>query len=294
MNLHIESPYADTDVRWWKGNLHAHTSRSDGALSPQQVVDTYASLGYNFLMLSDHDQLTSSADLETLDARGMVLIPGNEITQMGPHLLHVNAQTHISPSRDRQAIFDRIRAEGGFAILNHPNWLEEFDHCPKERLAEWQGYTGIEIYNTVCRRAEGSAMATMKWDWLLSRGRRLWGYANDDSHELIDYGGAWNMVQSVHGDRASIIEALEKGRFYASTGVIIERINVEDRSITVATANADRIVVYGNAGKRWATVDEPEFTFHVPDQPDFSYLRFQCWGRGEMMAWTQPFFFQTD
>ena len=74
MPTSIESPYDNNSKLWLKGNLHAHTTESDGKRSPQAVVNDYAARGYDFLMISDHDKLTDPAKL---DARGMTLIPGN-------------------------------------------------------------------------------------------------------------------------------------------------------------------------------------------------------------------------
>ena len=39
---------------WLKGNLHSHTTCSDGRLSPQQRADAYAAHGYDFLAITDH------------------------------------------------------------------------------------------------------------------------------------------------------------------------------------------------------------------------------------------------
>ena len=62
-------------------------------------MDAYAALGYDFLMLTDHDTVTPTAEL---DARGMTLIPGCEVTAGGPHILHLNATARVKPAPDRQ------------------------------------------------------------------------------------------------------------------------------------------------------------------------------------------------
>ena len=43
-----------TPGRFWRGNLHAHSTLSDGALAPEQVIEAYQSAGYDFIQLSDH------------------------------------------------------------------------------------------------------------------------------------------------------------------------------------------------------------------------------------------------
>ena len=43
-----------TPGRFWRGNLHAHSNLSDGALNPAEVVEAYKRAGYDFLQVSDH------------------------------------------------------------------------------------------------------------------------------------------------------------------------------------------------------------------------------------------------
>ena len=40
---------------WYKGNLHSHTTVSDGKMTPEQSVEVYKEHGYNFLALSEHE-----------------------------------------------------------------------------------------------------------------------------------------------------------------------------------------------------------------------------------------------
>lgn len=287
MPVRITHPYRDSAFSWLKGNLHTHTTNSDGDLSPQDAVAAYAALGYDFLMISDHDCFTKT---KGLDPCGMVLIPGNEITAYGPHLLHVNAHRYIDPDEDRQAMIDAINVDGGFCVVCHPNWLENYNHCDQGRLNEWRDYVGIEIYNGVCRRAEGSPIATDRWDRLLSSGRRVWGFAHDDSHKPADRGVAWNVVQVESRIPAAIVRALREGRFYASTGVEITGIRVENGTIMVETSNAQRCRVFADLSRLQATQDGPVISYTVPEDFPYTYVRVECYGVGDDVAWTQPFF----
>ncbi len=40
---------------WLRGNLHAHTTFSDGVKEPAQLVAAYEALGYDFLAITDHE-----------------------------------------------------------------------------------------------------------------------------------------------------------------------------------------------------------------------------------------------
>jgi hypothetical protein len=286
----IVHPYENlAGGEWIRGNLHTHTTASDGRRPISEVVADYAGRGYGFLMISDHDILTGAAEYGSLDPGRMVLIPGNEITANGPHLLHVNADRLVAPDADRAAVIAEINRGAGFAIVNHPNWLADFNHCPLDRMVAWSGYVGMEIYNGTIGRLDGSPYATNKWDMLLAAGRRVWGFANDDSHRpAIDIGLGWNMVYAEKRTPNAIVDAMAKGRFYASTGVTINHIAVRGNRITIKTDNARRIVALMQTGRRFEQVDNSQIEIEVPDHA--AYVRFECWGDGESFAWTQPFF----
>ena len=49
---------------WYKGNLHCHTTNSDGVVSPEQAVAFYKARGYHFMAFTDHHIFT---DLKYLD-----------------------------------------------------------------------------------------------------------------------------------------------------------------------------------------------------------------------------------
>ena len=301
----FNNPYGKlTGGRWIKGNLHVHTTNSDGSLTPQQVIDCYESLGYGFLMLADHDYFTSSEELGAYHSESMILIPGNEITRNGPHILHVNAGTLVEPLLDRQKAIDSINADGGLAVLNHPNWLKDFNHCPQHSIDTWQEYTGIEIFNGTIHTLPGSPYATDRWDMVLADRRRIWGFAGDDAHEQEEIGRGWIVVYTQEFSVEGIMQSLKNGSFYASTGVVIKNIEVDLNCIKIETENARKIVAVVDYNYRLKEVEgkeiQLEFEGTLPRADKFKmfchpngrarYIRFECWGETEQFAWTQPFF----
>jgi len=289
--MKIIHPYKNIEPdKCLKGNLHTHSNKSDGARDPQEVIDDYAKRGYDFLMMSDHDIYTSPEDYKTLDPKDLVLIPGNEVSENGVHLLHVSANSLVAPHSDRQVVIDNINKDGGICIVNHPNWYENFDHCSQEKMRALQNFNGLEIYNGVIGRLKGSPYATNHWDMLLNGGRKVWGYANDDSHRAeYDVGRGWNMVYAQR-DSNSITDALRHGRFYASTGVLIRSFEAGEGRIFVETENGERIVAIRDQAVRIGESDTKDLEVKVPDY--CKYIRFECWGKGERFAWSQPFFIE--
>lgn len=81
----IVNPFALKDEDgfvWVKGNLHSHTTNSDGKPTPQERVDGYGDQGYDFLCLSDHYTITRTSSVSAPD--GLVLIQGAELHPDNP------------------------------------------------------------------------------------------------------------------------------------------------------------------------------------------------------------------
>jgi hypothetical protein len=74
--------------------------------------------------------------------------------------------------------------------------------------------------------------------------------------------------------------------------VTITKIEVEGMTIRLETENAQRIVALQNTGKRFAIAEDRVIEVQVPEFA--KYVRFECWGPGERMAWTQPFFVEEN
>ncbi len=254
--MQLQNPYLSQDFTWLRGNLHTHTTFSDGVSPPDEVIAGYERQGYDFLAISDHDVFVPPGEYQALT--NMTLLAADEVTRHGPHILCVQIGAALDPVADRQKVLDEAAAQGSFAILNHPNWQKHFNHFPQELMEGLTGYAGIEIYNGVIERLEGSALATDRWDRLLAGGRRVWGYANDDSHRPGDIGRGWNVVQAADRGAGAICEALRQGRFYASTGVDITRIEVGEGTVSVAAPNAQRIRFLGAWGKEFRHADGAE------------------------------------
>jgi len=120
---------------------------------------------------------------------------------------------------DHQRTIDGIEAQGGLAILAHPNWSS----LGLEQCLGLHGYPAIEILNVVCNYLEYNGYALQYWDELLRRGVRVWGIAADDAHRIpYQAGKAWIMVNAERLTRDAILQNIRTGNFYASTGPCFE------------------------------------------------------------------------
>jgi len=293
--IQLKSSYTRAP-NWFRGNLHTHTTRSDGSRPPEEVIADYEARGYDFLAISDHDVLV---ELDSYQKNtSMTLIHAVEVSARGPHILQVNATDRIDPKADRGWVVDEINKQEAVCVLNHPNWGTNFNHFPHELLESLEGAHGIEIYNGVIERLAGSPFATDRWDRLLTKGRTVWGFAHDDSHIPTDVELAWNVVQAENCTVDEIIAGLKAGSFYASTGVTINSVETEGTTIRVETEDAQRIRFISRSGVLRATVDAAEATYALPEDTDealrLGYIRAECYGAGGRVAWTQPIFVETS
>ena len=92
---------------WYKGNTHTHTLNSDGDSPPNDVVEWYRSHRYHFLVLTDHNFLTSVDGLNALHGADgkFLVIRGEEVTDgFEGKPLHINGldvATRVVPRRAR-------------------------------------------------------------------------------------------------------------------------------------------------------------------------------------------------
>lgn len=209
---------------WYKGNLHTHTTVSDGKKTPEEVIALYREHGYDFLALTDH---WIPSEGKTAD-NGLLLLPGCEYNVHGADILrgvfHIvaigekNSATALLDRKDpdlgAQEVIDAVHACGGIAILAHPAW--SLDTC--EQILALHGFDGVEIYNSVsglphnCRPYSGEVI-----DQLAARGVVYPCMAADDSHF---YDGedclSYIYVQADELTEEAIMEALRAGRIMAT------------------------------------------------------------------------------
>jgi hypothetical protein len=240
-----------------RGNIHTHSTKSDGDKPPEDVYAWYRDNGYAFVALTDHNERIDPAAYKHLERPGFVLVPGEEITMtVDGAPVHVNALCTTStigggphPSRASALAWavGKVREQGGAAVVNHPNFewaLTEAD-LPLARGAQlleiWSGHPYVNTDGDA-RRKSHEAM----WDEALSAGEVLAGVAVDDTHFIAPDapdpaarpGRGYVEVFAREPSEAAICDALRSGRLYSSSGASINRIVVDDNSISVWPSSA--------------------------------------------------------
>jgi hypothetical protein len=146
-----------------------------------------------------------------------------------------------------QAALELQKSFGGLAQLNHPQWYWGMTGDLLTELAR-RGMRFVEIANVQFERWNGGdadhPSTETLWDAALAAGVTLWGVASDDAHHYAGggkwpAGGGWVTVKARREPQA-ILDALAAGRFYASTGVVLEHAEVSSGELVVEVAAAER------------------------------------------------------
>lgn len=298
-------------MRWFKGNTHAHTTMSDGDSSPGTVARWYKEHGYSFLVLSDHNVFTDPAALSALQDSSFLLIPGEEVTaKFQDRPVHVNALNTpqlIPPQSDTTLVatiqknVDAIRGLNAVPHINHPNFRWAFHqrellHVRNDKLLEiFNGHPHVHNFG-------GGGWPSMEqvWDHLLTAGKRVYGIAVDDAHhfqgefapERSNPGRGWVMVQARALEARALVENLEAGLFYATTGVLLQDIAIAPRSITIHI-QPERDFKYRTEfiGAHGSVLHVSENNPAVFDlRARESYVRAKVTDSAGRVAWVQPVF----
>ena len=282
----------DPSLPFYKGNLHTHTTNSDGRVTPEESMRQYKDAGYDFLALTDHWFVGAAQDY-----RGMLILPGAEYDFTFPNqVLHIVAlyphekqAAGIARGMDHQDAIARINAAGGVAIAAHPAWSMN----TTEFLCSLDGVDIAEVYNTVSGepfngpRADAEALL----DVAAANGKYFKLTAADDSHF---YQGeqcvSFVQVQAEELTAPSILSALRQGRFYASQGPQIRNIEIRDDELIVETSPVDRITVCSN--RVWVKdrcvqgKGLTERSYKI--QPGEKYIRVRLTDHAGRKAWSNP------
>jgi hypothetical protein len=225
------NPYAqfrETNRKQLKVNFHTHAGvcmpNKCGELPMDEVIRAYHKAKYDALAISNHNEYIPPPLNNEL-----LVIDAVEYTAH-PHMNLVGT-SHFHDVPHQQAI-DRALEEGAFVILNHPNWINQ-GYWPIALMQELKGYIGIEILNPVINRLQGSGLAVDTWDALLSSGRPVWGFGNDDFHQWHDLERAYNIISAQSNDFSSIKAAVQDGCFYVSNGLALRSLTLNKNSLEV-------------------------------------------------------------
>jgi hypothetical protein len=307
-------PQAGASMRWYKGNTHTHTLNSDGDSTPDDVVRWYREHGYQFLVLTDHNFHTNVDGLNALHGADdqFLVIRGEEVTSTARGKpVHVNgldtsrrvgAQTGAPDSTIvdvLQRSVDGIRDASGVPHINHPNfgWALTIDDLRQVRNNKlFEIFNGHPEVNNV---GGGNVPGLEEiWDRLLSSGTLLYGVAVDDAHvfkkpgdpAVAGPGRGWVVVRAERLEPRALLASMERGDFYASTGVVLDNFETTAKAMTVKVkpqgTSKYTIQFIGRGGRVLSEVADSSATYVFTG--DEGYVRAKVLESNGRLAWGQP------
>lgn len=308
--------------RRFKGNLHGHTTASDGRLEAAACVRAYRAHGYDFIAISDHERFFDATDF---DDDGFLVYPAIEFAVGKPRdgykghhlqgLAGTPAQLEAAgaewlrhgqvlerlPWRGPHSVqraADLLRRAGLMVVYNHPVW----SRLEVEDLLDVSGLFAVEIYNHGSEQEDATGLATAHWDLLLRRGRRVYGLATDDNHNArpfdspySDSFGGWIVVDAPELTRAALAGSLQGGHFYSSTGPEIRTYGVQGREVRIACSPVRRIhfISYERRGSVAVAAAAESLTGACHTlKGDEVFVRVECIDAAGRVAWTNPIFLE--
>ena len=284
-----------------KGELHIHTTRSDGRRTPEETIQIYYDKGFDFLSLTDHRTYNFKDYRPDLP---ITIIPGMEhdcaymyhcyhVVCLGKDVeenRYVQDEKLESPwiMEEEELVkwLEPIAENGNISIYCHPEW----SMTPAAFFENRTEHFAMEIWNSGSAVYNGVDKNAAYWDELLGQGKVIYGVATDDAHKVREMGLGWVMVNA-ENDVDSILEALKNGAFYSSSGPEIYDFYVEDGIAVVKCSPAAKIRLLSDMflpDVRRAEEEElTQATFRVAGQ---DYVRAEVYDAEGRCAWTNPIF----
>lgn len=275
---------------WYRGNTHTHARFSDenDKNDVPEIASWYEKAGYNFLLLSEHNDHLSEKKVFCHDEAShpplFIMICGLELSESRHHTAF-GIDRFIGGEKSLQDGVNKTLYAGGVPILNHPQ-------DPVVRAADFiatKGLNHLEIVNG--GRLKDTPATEMLWDSILSApdGRRVFAVASDDNHyKEANVGRGWIMVNARSLTKDDIEENIRSGNFYATTGVILNDFSVNNKSASVSSQNGDSIIFIGRNGKTLKIISGDSGTYNMTGNE--LYVRAKIINTDGKMAWTQPVF----
>lgn len=307
------------DGKYYKGNLHCHSTYSDGTQKIEVLAQAYKEKGYDFVAFTDHNIFAdwkNLCDESFLALRGFegnlemhnegrefhfVVIPGtpealkNAVKPCFGHLERVPVR-EFSGLETAQEFIDDMLARGFQVIFAHPHWSTiEYDD-----VVQLKGLVACEVFNNSSYKLLNMGESCVFWDAVMRRGPRLWGVASDDNHNFEPFGtigsdsfGGFVQVKAKSLSEEDICSSIAAGSFYASTGPEIYDFYVEGNEAFLSCSPVSRI--YFNGERRQFTWNLAEPGQHVESHrgkiyPGQTYIRAEIYDEYGRKAYANPIF----
>jgi hypothetical protein len=216
----------DRGPGWYRGELHAHTSESDGKAPAPEVAAGAEAAELDFFSLTDHHTVSGWAPLRGALRGRTLFIRGCEVTSRRGHANLHGISEPIDPMVDRlnwsmNDVADAVHEQGAIFCVNHAfsgilSWRhEQFD---------WTKADAMEILHA--QEGPNNTYQMGLWDHLLRSGYHIVGVAGTDSHHPTEgshrLGALVNWVHCDELTEQGVTAGVARGRVVASWGPFVD------------------------------------------------------------------------
>lgn len=313
------------NYNWYKGNIHSHTTNSDGTMTPKKAVERYQKEGYSFLCLSDHDIYTDYRN--EFDKKNFLILPGVEISGvlydennrclkvhhmngiLGTEKMQREASKGLYQHMERieplicyktwngkkiaQKMSQNLKDHGCYITYNHPVW----SRIEPEEFEVENIYHSLEIFNYNTVNESGTGYNVTYWDEMLRKGFHVNADASDDNHNgtFPDSFGAYIMVRAEELTYENILNAMVNGDYYSSGGPEIYQYSINDKEVYIKCSPVERINIiaggYVGAGITILASESENLTeAHYKLIGSETYIRVECIDQYGKTAWSNPYY----
>ncbi len=210
-------------VRWYRGDLHAHSWHSDGSAPLADLAAAARAQGLDFIAVTEHNTVSHLPLLPAHSAPDLLLIPGIEISTYHGHANVWPADDFVEfrcwTDEQMAQVREAARARGMLFSVNHPK-----DGGPPWKFGDLFEPDCIEVWGAPWFISNYQSLAV--WDGQLRQGKRVTAVGGSDKHQGPFTGElGWYEIGTpctwVHADALSIesiVAGIRAGRVFISEG----------------------------------------------------------------------------
>lgn len=277
--------------KFYKANLHCHSTNSDGRLTPEQIKQQYKAEGYSVVAITEHEHIF---DYSYLNDEDFLTITGYEVSVSQPQdkpsgqkkTTHLNffaqdphCDTHVAydpryagnvskyagPIYNRQYtiesknyMIEQANKNGFIVGYNHPAWSLE----SPEEILPLKGLFSVEIYNHISETEHHLGYSPETINAFAEAGYDVGCIAADDNHNLrstncrsaeADSFGGVTYIKAKEFTYSAIYNALKNKEFYASTGAQLYDLYLDGRTVYVKCSPCQSLYIL-TGGRQSKTV----------------------------------------
>ena len=266
--------------KFYKANLHIHTTVSDGNMTPVELKERYMKAGYSVIAYTDHDMIVPQNELsdenflaitsmETYYNSNRYLIdPYSVVKTYHLNFLALDKNNVVCPAFSKRYIerehtlkyltpemekYDYDREYSQECInkvikeANEAGYLVTLNH-PYWSIQNYtdycdlEGLWGVEVYNHFSH-VFGLDSNDQAFCDLINQGKSVFPIAGDDCHNEATSLGCFTMIKSPNLEYENVMQALKNGDFYSSNGPEIKELILDGDTLSFKCSQARRVIL---------------------------------------------------